>query len=314
MYAPFNYDQINLMAAHYKPATVKPYNNITFNFWERALFQRALSVIDISLPEEWSTGGIDDFFYYVFFTMGYVAVFRTPEYGTTFQPCGLSGMDFYYRPTNAIISNPALSQSLDLKIGKDCAILKLTPDWMGIRDITQYYAEKLAYLDNAINMSLINNKYAFMLGAKNKGAGEALKKMLDLVNQGQPAVIFDRKIADNMGDGDKSPFQVWDQGNLKEKYLTTDQLNDFRTIMHNFDVEVGIPSLPAEKKERMITDEAAALTADATSRSKIWLKSINSSALEVNELFGLNIKAKLTYEDALEEGGNEDETDTPGVL
>lgn len=297
MYAPFNYDQINLMAAQYKPSTVKAYNNITFNFWERALFQRALSVIDITLPDDWSTGGIDDFFYYVLFTLGYVAIFQTPEYGTTFQPCGLSGYDFYYRPTNAIISNPALTASLDLKIGRDCAILKLTPDWMGIRDITQYYAEKLAYLDNAINMSLINNKYAFMLGAKNKGAGEALKKMLDLINEGQPAVIFDRKIADNAGEGDSSPFQVWDQGNLKEKYLTTDQLNDFRTIMHNFDTEVGIPSLPAEKKERMITDEAAALTADATSRSKIWLKSINSSAKEVNEMFGLNISAKLVYED-----------------
>lgn len=313
MYAPFNYDQINLMAAQYKPSTVKAYNNITFNFWERALFQRALSVIDISLPDDWSTGGIDDFFYYVLFTLGYVAIFQTPEYGTTFQPCGLSGYDFYYRPTNAIISNPALTASLDLKIGRDCAILKLTPDWMGIRDITQYYAEKLAYLDNAINMSLINNKYAFMLGAKNKGAGEALKKMLDLINEGQPAVIFDRKIADNAGEGDSSPFQAWDQGNLKEKYLTTDQLNDFRTIMHNFDTEVGIPSLPAEKKERMITDEAAALTADATSRSKIWLKSINGSAKEVNEMFGLNISARLVYEDTME-GGDDNEADDPGLL
>ena len=296
MFIPLNYNQINLIQSSVKPNTVKPYNNMIFDFWERALFQRALSVIDISLPPEWSTGGIDDFFNYVFFTFGYVAVFRLDEYGTTFQPCQLSGYDFYYRPTNALIANPALTPSLDLKIGKECAILKLTPDWQGIRDITAYYAEKLSYLDNAINMSLINNKFAFILGAKNKAASEALKKMLDLVNQGEPAVIFDRKIADMMGDGEKSPFQTWDQGNLKERYLTTDQLNDFRTIMHNFDTEIGIPSLPAEKKERMIMDEAAALTADATSRSKIWLKSINNSAKEVNSMFGLNISAKLVYD------------------
>lgn len=310
MYLPFNYEQINVMAASYNPSCVKAYNNEVFDFWERALFQRALSIMDISLPDDWSTGGIDDLFYYCLFSIGYLAIFNTPEFGTTFQPCNLSGIDFYYRPTRALITNPAVPRGLDLKIGEECAILKLTPDYMGIRDITGYYAEKLACLDNAINMSLINNKYAFMLGAKNRAAGEALKKMLDLVNSGQPAVIFDRKIADSAGQGDASPFQVWDQGNLKEKYLTSDQLQDFRTILHNFDTEVGIPSLPAEKKERMITDEAQALTADATSRSKIWLKSINSSAREVNEMFGIQISARLTYE----EGGVSNEDDPMGIL
>lgn len=305
MYAPLNYEQINTLAAQYHPSSVKSYNNKTFIFWERALFQRALSIMDISLPADW-TGSIRDLFNYCLFTLGYVIVFKRDEYGITFQPGGLSGYDWYYRPTKAIITNPAITKSLELKIGEECGVLKLTPDFRGIRDITEYYAEKLSTLDNAINMSLINNKYAFMLAAKNKGAAEALKKMLDLVNEGNPAVIVDRKLMDDPNTKD-SPLQFWDQGNMKEKYLTTDQLADFRTILHNFDTEIGIPTLPIEKKERMISSEAGALEADATSRSNVWMETFNSSAQEVNQMYGLNISATLTYK---KEGGlNNGETE-----
>lgn len=293
-YTPLNYEQLNLIQGGYTPSCIKPYNNKAFSFWERALFQRACSVIDFKLPNEWK-GSIRDLFYYIMFKMGYCAVFNNEDLGTVFTWASLTGFDFWYRPTNAIIANPALKSSLDLKIGTDTAILKLTPDYMGVWDIISYYAEKLALLDNAINISLINNKYAFMLGAKNKAAGEALKKMLDKINEGQPAVIFDQKLANDPNDKSE-PWQFWDRGNLKEKYLTTDQLRDFQTILNDFDNEIGIPSLGSvEKKERMITDEATMRTNDALSRSTIWLDTFNSSAEDVNALFGLNISATLNY-------------------
>lgn len=300
-YIPLNFEQINIAAGLYNPSPVKAYNNQTFAFWERALFQRALSVLDISLPDNW-TGSIKDLFNYILFKNGFVIVFNELELGTVFSFGSLSGFDFWYRPTNAIIANPIIG-SRNLTIGKDCAILKLNPDYFGIWDIISYYAEKLSTLDNAINMSLINNKFAFMLGAKNKAAGEALKKMLDKINKGEPAVIYDQKIANDPNDKSE-PWQFWDRGNLKESYLTTDQLNDFRTILYFFDSEIGIPTLRSEKKERMITDEAIGLQRDAVSRSEIWIETFNESAIEVNKLFGLNISAKRKY---IEMEGSSDE-------
>lgn len=289
-YFPFNYNQINVAAGSYNPSPVKAFNNYSYAFWERALFQRALSVLKIDLPEEWN-GSIKDLFNYCLYKFGYVAVFNKAEYGTIFQPCGLSGYDLFYRPTMALIANPALKGSLNLEIGKECAILKLTPDYMGIWDIISYYAAKLSELDCAIDISLINNKFAFMISAKNKPAANAIKKMLDLVNKGQPAVVYDVKVRpDDLEDGE--PWNVWDRGNLKESYLTTDQLADFRTLLHNFDTEIGIKTIPIEKKERMITDEATSLVADTVSRSSVWLDTFNESAIEVNKMFGLNIKAE----------------------
>ena len=41
----------------------------------------------------------------------------------------------------------------------------------------------------------------------------------------------------------------------------------------------------------MITDEATSLQADTVSRSSVWLETFNESAIAVNNMFGLNIKA-----------------------
>ena len=192
-----NYEQLNMVDSSYIPSMVKTMNNKVFDFWVRSLFQRACSTIIINEPEQWN-GQIRDFLYYCLFRFGFVAVFDRDEVGTVFQPCTLYGYNFYYQPTNALIVNPTLSQDLDLKIGEECQILKLTPDYLGIWDIITYYAEKLATLDSAINMSIINNKFAWIVGAKNKAAAEALKKLFDKINRGEPAVFFDKKLQDAM--------------------------------------------------------------------------------------------------------------------
>lgn len=301
-YFPLNYEQLNIAIGSYTPNSVKNLNNKTFAFWERALFQRALSVLEIELPEEWN-GSIKDFFNYCFYRFGFVAIFDKAEFGKIFQPACLSGYDVFYRPTRAMISNPAFNGSLELEIGRNCEILKLTPDYMGIWDIISYYAEKLSLLDNAINMSLINNKFGFFLFAKNKGAAQAFKKAFDMINRGEPAVVLDKNVLDDQ-QSKTEPWQLLDRPHLKDSYLTTDQLADFRTLLHNFDTEIGIPTLPTEKKERMITDEANSLRVDAISRSEVWLHTINESAIAVNEHFGFNISARRIN---IPEGGTNNE-------
>lgn len=303
-YIPFNYEQINIAAGSYNPSPVKAYNNKTFAFWARSLFQRALSNVEINLPEQWN-GNIYDFFCYCLFRFGYVAVFKDAKFGIVFQPASLGGVDFYYAPTYCVIANPALPKSLTLSIGNAtngtmltdgvCEILKLTPDYYGIYDIVEHYAAKLSELDAGIDMSLINNKFGFFLGAKNKAMGESLKKMMDKISRGEPLVIFDSKMADDPNSKDV-PWQSWER-DLKKTYITTDQLADFKTILHQFDSEIGIKTLPIEKKERMIDAEARATDDDAISRSELWIRTFNESAVSVNERFGLNISMKRRESD-----------------
>lgn len=304
-YYPLNYHQINVLAGQTSPSSVKSYNNRTFWFWSRALFERMASTIKIELPEAWD-GGVRDFFVWCLFTRGFVCISKNDKYGLFFQPCGLSGYDFYYQPREAIISNPLYSANLE--IGKDCEILKLSPDYFGQWDIVEYYAERLSTLDNAINMSLINNKFAFLWGARNKTAGQALKKMLDLVNKGEPAVIWDMKLLNDPTDKEL-PFQELRRDNLKDSYLTTDQLKDAQTILRNFDSEVGIPCLPYEKKERMVTDETNIRKLDAVARSVVWFDTLSSSLEKVVALYpeASSIRFSLRYDNEDEEGGNDEQ-------
>ena len=296
-YIPMNYHNINVGAGTYSPSPVKAYNNRTFAYWIRALFQRATSVIDFELPADWQ-GSVKDFFLYCLYRFGYVVIFDYDVYGTIFQPCNLSGYNFYYQPTNAIIANPRFKKSLDLTIGKECELLKLTPDYVGIWDVLEYYAERFSTLDDAINMSLINCKTPYILGAKNKTASSALKKILDLVNKGEPAVVFDEKLMNDPNSKD-TPFQLLELlHDPKSAYLTTDQLADFRTILDNFDAEIGIPCLPYQKKERLVSDEATMRTYDGSARSLTWFNTLTASIDQIKKLYpDITLEARLHYAD-----------------
>ena len=301
MYYPLNYDAITWAAGHNPPAHVKSYNNRSFAYWERSLFQRACSVFDFKLPDEWQKQA--DFFYWILFRFGYLMIAEDERFGTFFQPVALNGYDFYYQPTEAILSNPKLQKRYT--IHEDCELLKLTPDFFGAWDIISYYAEKLSTLDVAINTNIINSKVAYLLGAKNKTAAEALKTMMDRINQGEPAVFYDKAIVATKP-GEDTPFQFLPVQKIKENYILMDQLRDMQTLLNSFDCEVGIPTVPYQKAERMVTAEAESKEADAVSRVTVWQKSLDASLENVNAMFPeLNISYEMRWKD----GDREDYTD-----
>ena len=181
MYYPLNYDQITWMSGHYSPQSVKSFNNATFSYWERSLYQRALSVIKWHLPENWQ-GSTKDFFDWCLARFGFVMISRNEEFGYFFSPVNVKGFDLYYQPTEAVMANPKLNRTF--VIHEECELLKLTPDFRGgYWDVIVYFAEKLSTLDVAIQTNMINSKLAFILGAKNRNAAEALKTIMDRVNR-----------------------------------------------------------------------------------------------------------------------------------
>lgn len=313
-YIPLNYHEINIPAGTYFPSCVKSFNNQTFEFWQRALYQRACSTLIITMPEEWKENR--DLMYWCLFAYGFVGCGNLPDIGKWFNPGTLEGFDFYYRPKIFKLVNPYYGNtgvSKDLEIGKECEIIKLTPDYRGIWDIISYYAEKIAVIDVAINSSVINTKFAYVVGAKNKAAAEVLKKIFDKVNRGEPAVFFDQKLA-NDGTDKKEPWQALFRDNLKQSYITTDLLRDFQTLINDFDTEIGIPTIPYEKKERLVTDEANSKIIDATSRSVIWYETLKNSFKIANKFLGFTGENKLDVELRYNtEGGNEngDSEDNP---
>lgn len=314
MYTPLNYDKINAIAGHYSPALVKSYNNMQFNYWERALYQRIASVIKVEgLPDEW-TGSRRDFFFYCLLRFGFVGIFKDLTYGLAFQPGTLYGYDFYYQPTEFIVANPKLNRRF--KLGDEAELLKLSPDFRGCFDIIVYFAEKLASLDGAISQSIINSRFAYMIAAKNKASAEALKQIFDKINSGEPLAIFDKSMVlpDDPSGNDPQPFQFLERTMSDKAYLTPLQLADMATVLENFDAEIGIPSTPnSNKKERMVVDEANMRKVDSTARATTWVECLNDCAGRVNKMFGTDLNFYLRFDEVedinMEVVGNAREND-----
>lgn len=315
MYNPFPVkgEIINWFEGHYNPSSVKYMNNQTFEYWQRALFQRACSVMEFDLPEEWK-GKTKDFFLWVLFTRGYMMVTDLTEYGKIFQPCTLGpGRDIYYQPTNVLIMNPYMEDlnKQEFKIGETCELLKLTPDYMGIWDIICYYSEQMSNIQSDINMASINAKSAAIIGAKTKGAGEALKKAYDKFQLGDPAVIYDQRIANSQDDKD-IPFQFLDLSHISGQAIDGLEklLMDMQTTLNNFDNAIGIPTVPYQKKERMVTSEADSKIIDSTSRSIVWLNCLKESMEIINDHYDLDLSVKLRFDPDTMAAASEQEAKT----
>ena len=311
MYVPFSNEEINSVNAHYSPSMVKAYNNMTFNYWMRSLYQRVCSRIETTLPENWE-GARRDYLLYCLLNKGFVFVSENKTLGYWFARGAVSGLDFYYQPTNFLLANPYGKEvgieKTDFVLHKDGELLKFMPDYRGIFDIIIYYAEKLASLDNAINMSIINTKFAFVLGAKNKACAEALKKLFDKVNKGEPLVIYDKALMNDPKD-DSEPWQFLQIQKLKENYITDQQLVDFQTILNSFDAEIGINTVPYQKAERFVSAEATSRQNDSQARIKVAIECLKSSIKDIKKLYpDITLDFNLRKEEILD-GNNDNESD-----
>lgn len=297
---PFLYDYVNAETSRQNPSTIHVNNNDLNVFFERYLLQRAMSVFKWDLPENWDK----NYFLYILYCYGYIAVVNTDKFGVICQQCGLQGYNVYYQPTTAVISNPLLTGILSPRIGRECEIIRLQPNYCGILDIVQYYANFMALASETAGIDLNNSKMSYVFGASDKQSAESFKKMYDQINSGNPAVFIDKKLYNDDG---SINWQIFNQ-NVSQTYIVSQILDDMRTLEERFDTEIGIPTANTEKKERLIRDEVNSNNVETTSKVALWLEMLKECVQKVNKMFHTNIKVDWRYTPEPERG--EDESDS----
>ena len=261
-------------------------NSVEYRYWFRSLIQKLSSSIEFTgCPEEWPL----PFLEMCLWCRGYVAVFKTERFGVAFQPCTLSGYDFYYQPTNALVANPYYEKNL--KIGKDTELLQLTPDYLGVLDIVHHYAKEIAEISKGIHVGLINSKVPLVLSANSEAQAATLKKVYDKAASGESLVIWNNIDGTDEVIPRKDPFEAWNQ-DFRQTYIVHDLLADFQNLMNNFYREVGLPVVQ-EKKERLITDEAEMQGEQSLARISTWMECLEKSIEKINKMFGLSLGVKL---------------------
>lgn len=275
----FYYTYINTQKSTYSPSEINIKNTSLYEFYRRYLLQKVLSVFEWKLPEHWSR----NYFLYGLYCWGFLAVFKTDLFGVIPQTCGLQGFDVFYQPTHANIANPRLTGLLTPKIGEECEILKLQPDFGSALDIVSYFAEQMTLTSEAISSNIINSKLAYVFASESKSAAESFKRLYDNIASGEPAAFVDKKLFREDGDPNWMTFA----NNLKENYIASDLLLDIQKWEYRFDTVVGIPNANTDKRERLVVDEVNANNQEVRAISDLWLETLQDGIVKIRKMFGL---------------------------
>ena len=290
MNLPKSYEFENLYNSMRSPSTVHCRNTALVEFYTRYLLQKVISVFEFSgLPETWA----DNYFKYVLFGEGVIAVINTDRYGVICQNCGLSGYNVFYQPTTVVVANPLLPGLREFTVGENCQIIKLQPNYSGVMDLVTTYADLMALALETTGANLLNSKLSYVFFADNKTAAESFKKLYDKLASGEPMAVIDKNLLKEDG---SVAWQMFTQ-NVGANYVTGELLNDMKTIEDQFNTIVGIPNANTQKRERMITDEVNANNVDTQSRVNLWLETMQKDIDKVNAMFGLNITVKYRFDD-----------------
>ena len=299
----YNYDFLNIYNAQ-SPTGIHAANTTLTQYFRRYLFQKAISVFEWDLPKNWSS----DYFLYVLYGLGFIGILNIKGFGTIPQRCAVTGYNIFYQPSKMIVTNPVLTQTQERIIGKDSALIKLTPDFRGIDDIVQIYADMMAVCWEDAGVNVKNSMLAYVFAGKSKTFSESFKKMFDQMSSGKPAVFIDKELMGPNGE----PMWMTFANNLKQNFIAPDLFAAIDKVENMFCQEVGIPNMGSiEKKERLVTDEVNKNTQSTYSKARLWLESIQRGIDTAREIFpDLEMNVKMR-----EEGdGNESNIEHDGSL
>lgn len=276
MQPPYTYAALNAVEGTIHPSFLHIHNTSLARFFKRYLLQDAISVFRFKLPAWWDA----DYFRYSLIGFGFVTVFKTDKFGIIPQQCSLSGFNVFYRPTECAIANPLIGSKI-LKIGRNCELIKMQPDYSGVASLVDYYGDLMALTWEGITTNILNSKLAYIGYADGKEQAETFKKLYDKIASGEPAVVVKKK-SSNLSESDK--FQFFTQ-NLGQNYIAQDMLESLRSIQAAFRAEIGIPDLNVQKKERLITAEATKTDIYTRAKSMVWLEEIQEGMEKVIQKF-----------------------------
>lgn len=286
----YSYNFINEYNAQIRPSTVHCSNTALVSYFKRYFMHKVLACYDITIPDNWAR----NYFEYALFGRGHVAVFDAgSEYGVICQAGSLSGYNVFYQPARYVFGNPVIG-SRDLTIGKDCEVLKIFPDYRGLMDSIDLYADLMGLCVEGAGVNLVNSKLSYVFAAENKAAAESFKKLYDKIASGEPAAVIDKSLFDKV---DGSPNWMMFTQNIGANYITDKILIDMQTIDNQFDTLIGIPNANTQKRERLITDEVNANSIDTGAMPTIIVQFAQESMDKANAMFGTDLKIKYRWED-----------------
>ena len=294
MNPPIFYDYKNAGTAPVTPSTLHVSDTALSRFFKRYLMSWAMSIFTWAGPDTWDF----DYLRAVLFCRGYVGVVKTDKFGVIPQMCTLQGFNVYYRPLRIIVANPLIRDTLNPRIGTECAVLKLQADYGGIYDLVTYYGNMMALTAETAAVNILNSKLSYVFVAKNKSTAESLKKLYDTIASGEPAAVIDANLFGKTPDG--PPLWEFISQNVGQNYIADRLFEDLTRIENEFKDVVGIPSFNTEKRERLNVKEVTDNSKSSLYRAADWLERLQEGCKEVKRIFGVDVSVDWRFPEVAE--------------
>ena len=299
---PYTSSQIQWANSAYAPNSVRV-DSLTKRYFQRDLFHRLFYFVKWkNLPITWDES-------YINFSLawcGYCGVIDGGKYGIVPQWGALSGWGIYCQPNLLSVVNKYFNMPTML-IGDECELLRMTPDYIGVWDVVDYFSVKLALVSRDFDMSAINSTVSYAVAAKNKAAANTIKYLFDQAQRGEPLVVYDQKaLLPNDGENEQ-PWQLLTR-DVHDGLILQECQEAIANLYHSFDTVMGIPYSSTAKKERTLTVEAQATAGETQSRIQAYVNNLSRSCERVNRMFGTNISVELRGEQNANAGNNPTES------
>ncbi len=277
-----------------QPADVKVQGTLNTSYYKRYLYDLVYSVFKFKLPDNWNV----NYFRWFLFKFGSTAVFYTNELGWINGPYGVDKIDWQYFPLVINATNHALKETKKGIIGVNAQIIYLFDDYMGIDDLVSDYAGKLAQIDRAISINLMNANVTKAFGAEDKKQGEAIKQAYEDATCGKPLIVINKDILT-----DKGLVNLF--GNVRNDFIADAAQSLKRQIINEFLTKIGIKNANYDKKERLNSMEVNENNDETSATVSVMYDNIKKCFERANRMPGLELDVTLRYEYGKEGGRNE---------
>lgn len=230
------------------------------------------------------------------FLLGYSAFFeKDGEIYTNFGGIGGEPNENYY-PTNFILANPRLGSETYVINSDDKDTCKIIYNTDSDKQFINFYGAGGMYrlikqtatllADNlqSISMAQINSRIQTVFTSADDKQCNSATEIIKRMYNGEPYQI--------VSNDELQPFTVLNlETDTSETIETLLEVHQY--ILADFYNQIGIPTTPYQKKERLITDEINTL--DKTNNCNIYsmLSARQEGINEVNKKFGTQISIKL---------------------
>lgn len=198
---------------------------------------------------------------------------------------GLGGEpDVYGKPTEIVISNPALNFNKTLKLNEDCIMVKNDDCLIGLLPMYQRYCGLLTETDLTMNLAIINKRIQNYISANDDGTVESARRFLQKVEDGELGVIAENRLFDSLKVNNST---------MNSGISMTELFEFMQYIKASLYNEIGLSANYNMKRERLTKSEVESNTGNLYPLVDNMLENRQKSVEKINEKYGTEITVEF---------------------